>query len=49
MAWSVLKVPEFMGLRVAEIVGSVLLAIGFAVAARAEPAAATGRCAAAGR
>jgi hypothetical protein len=35
MAWSVLKVPEFLGLRVAEIVGSVLLAIGFAVAARA--------------
>jgi hypothetical protein len=35
MAWSVLKAPEFLGLRVAEIVGSVLLAIGFAVAARA--------------
>lgn len=35
MAWSVLKIPEFLGLRVAEIVGSVLLAIGFAVAARA--------------
>jgi len=34
MAWSILKVPEFMGLRVAEILGSVLLAIGFAVIAR---------------
>ena len=35
MAWSVLKVPEFLGVRVAEILGSVLLAIGFAVVARA--------------
>lgn len=34
MAWSVLKIPEFLGLRVAEILGSVLLAIGFAVVAR---------------
>jgi hypothetical protein len=35
MAWSVLEVPQFLGLRDAEIVGSVLLAIGFTVAAHA--------------
>jgi hypothetical protein len=34
MAWSVLKIPEFMGLRVAEVLGSVLLAVGFAALAR---------------
>jgi hypothetical protein len=35
MAWSVLEVPQFLGLRDAEMVGSVLLAIGFAVVAYA--------------
>ena len=35
MAWSVLKIPEFLGLQMAEIVGSVLLAAGFAAVARA--------------
>jgi hypothetical protein len=35
LAWAVLKIPEFLGLRTAEAAGLVLLAVGFAVAARA--------------
>jgi len=35
MGWSVLEIPQFLGLRDAEIVGSVLLAAGFAVVAHA--------------
>lgn len=34
MGWSVLKIPEFLGLRLIEVVGSVVLAIGFAVVGR---------------
>jgi hypothetical protein len=34
LGWSVLKIPEFMGVRIIEVVGSVVLAVGFAAVAR---------------